>query len=59
MNIQQYTNGVVAAKRDLAHIIKIFQEGASKLTLTTKNYVCIIKNSGHCISMMDSLISSA
>ena len=30
--------GVVAAKRDLAHIIKIIQEGTSKLTRTIKMY---------------------
>ena len=38
--------GIVVAKKDLAHIIKNFQEGASKMTLAIKN-ICVIKNSGH------------
>ena len=34
--------GVVAAKRDgLAHIIKVFQGGASKLTLAIKRYTLL------------------
>ena len=31
-------DGIEAATGDLAHIIKIFQEGASKLTLAIKMY---------------------
>ena len=31
-----YIYGVVAAKRDLAHVIKIFQQGTSKLTNAIK-----------------------
>ena len=42
--------------RDLTHIIK--KRGASKFTRGIKMYVRIIKNSGHCNSMMDGLISS-
>ena len=44
--------GVEVAKRDLVHIIKIFQDGASKLTRAIKMYA-YLKIQAH-ISMMDS-----
>ena len=53
-----YIHGVEAAKRGPSAYYKIFQEGASKLMVAIKN-VRVIKNSGHCYSMMDRLISSA
>ena len=43
--------GVVAAKKDLVHIIKNFQEGT--LVHACNQNVCVITNSGHCNSMMD------
>ena len=58
-NVCPFIYGVVAAKRNLVHIIKIFQIGTSKLMRALKKNVCVIKNSDHCNSMMDRLISSA
>ena len=48
--------GIEAARRDLAHIIKISRKEQSP---RVQKNVRVIKNSGPCNSMMDRLISSA